>query len=57
MQFRRKAEELAGEPPRRMSFERTWTRYRQFLLAAMYINAASPNYFANTTRPSAAAWA
>jgi hypothetical protein len=41
VQFRRQAAALAGEPPRRMSFKRTWTTYRQFLLTAMYTDAQS----------------
>jgi len=40
-QFRRQAAELVSEPPRRMSFKRVWTTYRQFLLPKMYTDAAS----------------
>ena len=40
-QFRRQAAELISEPPRRMSFKRVWTTYRQFLLPQMYTDAAS----------------
>ena len=40
-QFRRQAAELAGEPPRRMSFKRTWTTFRVFLLSEMYTDAAN----------------
>lgn len=40
-QFRRQAAELVDEPPRRMSFKRTWTTFRQFLLSEMYSDAAS----------------
>ena len=40
-QFRRQAAELVDVPPRRMSFKRTWTTYRQFLLPKMYSDAAS----------------
>ena len=39
-QFRRQAAELVDEPPRRMSFKRTWTTFRQFLLSAMHTDAA-----------------
>jgi Transposase DDE domain len=38
-QFRRQAAELVNEPPRRMSFKRIWTTFRQFLLSAMYTDA------------------
>ena len=38
-QFRRQAAELLNEPPRRMSFKRTWTTFRQFLLPAMYTDS------------------
>jgi hypothetical protein len=31
IQFRRQAAEQAGRPPRRLSFKRTWTTFRQFL--------------------------
>lgn len=40
-QFRRQSAELVGVSPRRMSFKRTWTTFRQFLLPAMYQDAAS----------------
>jgi hypothetical protein len=40
-QFRRQAAELAKVPPRRMSFKRTLTTYRTFLLSAMYTDAES----------------
>lgn len=40
-QFRRQAAELVDLPPRRMSFKRTWTTYRQFLLPKMHSDAAS----------------
>jgi hypothetical protein len=40
-QFRRQAAELISEPPRRMSFKRVWTTYRQFLLPKMSTDAAS----------------
>jgi hypothetical protein len=40
-QFRRQAAQLNEVPPRRMSFKRTWTTYRQFLLPQMYTEAAS----------------
>ncbi len=40
-QFRCQAAELVDVPPRRMSFKRTWTTYRQFLLPKMYSDAAS----------------
>lgn len=39
-QFRCQAAELINEPPRRMSFKRTWTTFNQFLLQAMYTDAA-----------------
>lgn len=39
-QFRRQAAELVKLPPRRMSFKRTWTTFRTFLLSAMFTNAA-----------------
>ena len=39
-QFRRQAAALANQPPRRMSFKRTWTTFRQFLLSAMFTEAA-----------------
>jgi len=35
-QFRRQAAALIKQPPRRMSFKRTWTTFREFLLSAMY---------------------
>ena len=41
IQFRRQAAEMADVSPRRMSFKRTWTTYRQFLLGAMYRDADS----------------
>lgn len=40
-QFRRQAAELVNEPPRRMSFKRTWTTFRVFLLSEMYTDPAS----------------
>jgi hypothetical protein len=40
-QFRRQAAELAGLPPRRLSFKRTWTTFSTFLLSAMYTDARS----------------
>lgn len=39
VQFRRQAADLVKLPPRRMSFKRTWTTFRQFLLSAMYTRA------------------
>lgn len=39
-QFRRQAAVLVDERPRRMSFKRTWTTFRQFLLSAMYTAAS-----------------
>ena len=39
-QFRCQAAELIREPPRRMSFKRTWTTFNQFLLSAMFTDAA-----------------
>jgi len=39
-QFRRQAAKLAGQPPRRMSFKRTWTTFHTFLLARMQTTAA-----------------
>lgn len=36
IQFRRQAAELAQVAPRRLSFKRTWTTFRTFLLSAMY---------------------
>lgn len=40
-QFRRQAADLVGEPPRRMSFKRTWTTFSIFLLSQMYTEAAN----------------
>jgi hypothetical protein len=40
-QFRQQAAELAELPPRRLSFKRTWTTFRTFLLSAMFTDAAS----------------
>ena len=40
-QFRRQAAELAKRAPRQMSFKRTWTTFRIFLLGAMYTDPAS----------------
>lgn len=39
-QFRRQAAELAEQPPRRMSFKRTWTTFRTFLLPHTFTTAA-----------------
>lgn len=39
VQFRRQAADLVKLPPRRMSFKRIWTTFRQFLLSAMYTGA------------------
>jgi hypothetical protein len=39
-QFRCQAAELIQQPPRRMSFKRTWTTFNQFLLSAMFTDAA-----------------
>lgn len=41
IQFRRQAAALIGEPPRRMSFKRTWTTFCTFLLSSMYTDAES----------------
>jgi hypothetical protein len=41
VQFRRQTAAVVGEPPRRMSFKRTWTTFREFLLSAMYTDAKS----------------
>jgi hypothetical protein len=38
-QFRCQAAELVNELPRRMSFKRIWTTFRQFLLSAMFTDA------------------
>lgn len=35
-QFRRQAAAMIDQPPRRMSFKRTWTTFREFLLSQMY---------------------
>ena len=35
IQFRRQAAALAKLPPRRLSFKRTWTTFRTFLLSSM----------------------
>lgn len=40
-QFRRQAAELAKRAPRQMSFKRTWTTFRIFLLSAMYTDPVS----------------
>nr|WP_315853174.1 transposase [Gimesia chilikensis] len=40
VQFRRQAAELVKVPPRRMSFKRICTTFRQFLLSSMYTTAA-----------------
>lgn len=40
-QFRRQAADLAGLPPRRMSFKRTWRTFGTFLLSAMFTDAES----------------
>jgi hypothetical protein len=40
-QFRRQAAELAKRLPRQMSFKRTWTTVRIFLLGAMYTDPVS----------------
>ena len=40
-QFRRQAAELAKRLPRQMSFKRTWTTFRIFLLGAMYTDPAT----------------
>ena len=40
-QFRRQAAELAKRLPRPMSFKRTWTTFRIFLLGAMYTDPAT----------------
>ena len=40
-QFRRQAAALADQPPRRMSFKRTWTTFRTFLLPATFTTAAA----------------
>lgn len=40
-QFRRQAAELIREPPRRLSFKRTWTTFRQFLWSSMHTDAAA----------------
>ena len=39
-QFRCQAAELINEPPRRMSFKRTWTTFSTFLLSAMFTDPA-----------------
>lgn len=39
-QFRCQAAELIQQPPRRMSFKRTWTTFSQFLLSAMFTEPA-----------------
>jgi hypothetical protein len=39
-QFRCQAAELAEQPPRRMSFKRTWTTFNTFLLSSMFTDAA-----------------
>ena len=41
MQFRRQAATLINASPRQMSFKRTWTTFRQFLLSAMYTDPAA----------------
>jgi len=40
-QFRRQAAELANVSPRRLSFKRTWTTFRVFLLSEMHTDAAN----------------
>lgn len=40
-QFRRQAAELIQQPPRRLSFKRTWTTFRQFLWSSMQTDAAA----------------
>jgi hypothetical protein len=40
-QFRRQAAKLADQPPRRMSFKRTWTTFRTFLLPKVFTTAAA----------------
>ena len=35
-QFRRQAAEVVKQPPRRMSFKRTWTTFKEFLLSQMH---------------------
>lgn len=40
-QFRRQAAELVHEPPRSMSFKRTWTTFRTFLLSQMHTDPAN----------------
>ena len=40
-QFRRQAAELINEPPRRMSFKRTWTTFGVFLLPHMHTDPAA----------------
>lgn len=40
-QFRAQAAALIGEPPRRMSFKRTWTTFRTFLLSSMHTQPAA----------------
>jgi hypothetical protein len=35
-QFRRQAAALINQPPRRMSFKRTWTTFREFLLSQIH---------------------
>ena len=37
-QFRRQAAEIINEPPRRMSFKRTWTTFQTFLLQSLHSN-------------------
>lgn len=41
IQFRRQAAEQAGLPPRRLSFKRTWTTFRQFLWTQPMCDAAT----------------
>lgn len=41
IQFRRQAAALAGKPPRRLSFKRTWTTFRQFLWTQPMSDAAT----------------
>jgi hypothetical protein len=41
IQFRRQAAALVDQPPRRMSFKRTWTTFRTFLLPATFTTAAA----------------
>lgn len=40
VQFRRQAAQLVNEPPRRMSFKRTWTTFRTLLWSKMFTDPA-----------------